>query len=242
VTKSIFNWHPLKDSQQVADSVFQQIALLSQQAIENNGKFKIVLAGGTTPGIVYKKLVDLKTDWSKWQIFFGDERCLEIEDAERNSKMAQDYWLDRVAIPKQNIHIIAAQLGAKEAAQLYQQVVDSALPFDLVLNGMGEDGHTASLFPQHFLNPQLNKSLQSVLAIFNSPKPPSDRVSLSNNTLSSTYKSFILITGSSKYPVVKQWQNGQQLPVNQLSCLDKPGNKGEIDIYIDQGALTGKNI
>ena len=241
MTKPIFNWHPLKNSQQVAEIVFQQIALLSQQAIENAGLFKIVLAGGTTPGIIYKKLVDLKTDWSKWQIFFGDERCLDAANKERNSKMAKDDWLDLVAIPEQNIHIIQAHLGAKKAAKLYQQQIVSALPFDLVLNGMGEDGHTASLFPQQFLKADFNDPLQHVLAIDNSPKPPSDRVSLSNKTLSSTTKSFIIITGAAKYSVVKQWQNGIQLPINQLSCLDKGDHKGAVDIYIDASALTGKN-
>jgi 6-phosphogluconolactonase len=242
VIKSKFNWHSLENSAVVAEVIFQQIKILSQQAIENKGQFKIVLAGGTTPGLIYKKLVDLKTDWSKWRIFFGDERCLDAENADRNSKMANDLWLNLVAIPDQNIHIMQAHLGAKSAAQLYQVQIDSALPFDLVLNGMGEDGHTASLFPQQFLNPDINNSLQSVLAIYNSPKPPSDRVSLSTKTLSSTYKSFIIITGVAKYPAVKLWKNGESFPINQLSCLDKADNKGEVDIYIDQGALTGKKI
>jgi len=179
VTKPVFNWHPQNDSVQVADIVFQQIALLAQQAIEKNGQFKIVLTGGRTPGLIYKKLVGLKTNWNKWQIFFGDERCLAADDKERNSKMAKDLWLDLVAIPDQNIHIIQAHLGAKQAAKLYQQQVDSALPFDLVLNGMGEDGHTASLFPEQYSNLDVDNPLQSVLDIYNSPKPPSDRVSLS---------------------------------------------------------------
>jgi 6-phosphogluconolactonase len=229
--KNLFQWHYLESPEAVAETVYNQIAALSQQVIEHKGQFKVVLAGGTTPGIIYKKLVNLKTDWSKWQIFFGDERCLESENPERNSKMAELNWLNFVPIPQQNIHIIQAQLGAIKSAQLYQQQIEPALPFDLILNGMGEDGHTASLFPgqQHDLQ-------QSVHAIFHSPKPPSDRVSLSASTLSSTFRSFIIITGTSKYQAVKDWQNGKLLPINQLSCL------GEIDIFIDQSAMTGTNL
>ncbi|MFK5893519.1 MAG: 6-phosphogluconolactonase [Pseudomonadota bacterium] len=235
MTQSIFNWHQFKNAEQVAEIIYQQIELLSGQAIEKNGQFKLVLAGGTTPGVIYKKLSKLKTDWRKWQIFFGDERCLETDNSERNSKMVALNWLDCVPIPVQNIHIIQAHLGAKKAAILYQQTIESVLPFDLVLNGMGEDGHTASLFPQ-----QQHDQQQSVHAIYHSPKPPSDRVSLSTNTLSTTHRSFIIITGMSKYQAVNDWHNGKQLPVNQLTSLRNKA--GGVDVYIDQGAYTGTRL
>ncbi len=233
MVKSIFDWHQLKNSKQIAETIYRQIKLLSRQAIENNGQFKLVLAGGTTPATIYKRLVGLKTNWSKWQIFFGDERCLEADDSARNSKMAENNWLDLVPVPQQNIHIIKAHLGAMKAAHLYQLQIESVLPFDLVLNGMGEDGHTASLFPAQQHDPE-----QRVHAIEHSPKPPSQRVSLSKETLSSTLRSFIIISGTSKYQAVKDWQNGKALPVNQLSSL----NGGRVDVYIDHAALTGTTL
>lgn len=236
MTKPIFNWHQLKNSEQVAEEIYQQIDFLSQQAIVNRDQFKLVLAGGSTPQVIYKKLLNLKTNWTKWQIFFGDERCLDAEHAERNSKMAKDNWLSLVAIPEKNIHIIPAQLGAEKAAQLYRQQIKTALPFDLVLNGMGEDGHTASLFPQQPADLEKDNPQQSVYAVYHSPKPPSDRVSLSYKTLSSTDKSFIIITGTAKYPAVNDWKNGKQLPINQLTALN------DVDVYIDQAALTGTII
>ncbi|MFK5984903.1 MAG: 6-phosphogluconolactonase [Pseudomonadota bacterium] len=230
-----FQWLAQPTAEAVAQIVYQQIKLLSQQAIKQRDQFKLVLAGGTTPGVVYKKLAYLATDWSKWQIYFGDERCVDIDDAERNSKMVMNNWLARVAIPAENIHIMPAELGAIKAAELYQQQIKTVLPFDLVLNGIGEDGHTASLFPNqlHQALPEQHKQ-QSVIAVFDSPKPPSERVSLSYKTLSATLNSFILITGASKYPAVTLWKQGKQLPINQLCAINK------VNIYIDQSALTGK--
>ena len=242
-----FNWQQFATAEDIANCVYQQIEVISSEAIKTRGSFKIVLAGGTTPGNIYKKLVNLKTDWDKWHIFFGDERCLEVDNPQRNSKMAFDNWLSHVNISKNNIHIIKAELGSKQAAKLYQHILQPILPFDLVLNGMGEDGHTASLFPDNFsLNNFSMKSKELnqqplTEAIDNSPKPPSDRVSLSLKALASTYYSFIIITGKSKYNAIQHWQNGKQLPINQLSCLadSLTGQTTPVDIFIDQPALTG---
>ncbi len=228
-----FNWLSFETAEQISDEIYQQIKYLSAIAIEEKECFKIVLAGGTTPGEIYKKLVKLETNWNKWQIYYGDERCLPADDQQRNSKMADDNWLSHIDIKEENIHRINTELGAEKASQDYQELLTSALPFDLVLNGMGEDGHTASLFPEQIA--MLDQ--QSLThAIDNSPKPPPKRVSLSFKALNATHRSFIIVTGKSKHQAIKCWQKGHKLPINQLTCLE---DNILPDVFIDQQALTG---
>ena len=177
-----------------------------------------MLAGGRTPEAAYRLLVGADTDWSRWEIYFGDERCLPVDDAERNSRMAARALLDAVKIPTANVHTIPAEQGAEAAAKAYQPVVRAALPFDLVLLGIGEDGHTASLFPG-----QQHPAGQLVHAVHNAPKPPPDRVSLSAGALSEAREVLILATGAAKRTAIKAWQAGEPLPIaaiGGLACVD----------------------
>ncbi len=109
-----------------------------------------------------------------------------------------------------------AEQGAKQAAMIYEEVIKVALPFDLVLLGMGEDGHTASLFPQHSYTGD-----DCVHAVFNAPKPPAERVSLSRRALSTTNVLMIIVTGAGKREAVLQWHKGEVLPVAQIGGLGK---------------------
>lgn len=219
-------WHSFPDAQAVADTVARIIAARARSAIEKIGAFKIVLAGGTTPGKVYGQLASFEADWPHWHIYFGDERCLPADHPDRNSVMAARTWLDRVHIPEEQIHPIPAELGPRKAADAYEQEVARALPFDLVLLGMGEDGHTASLFPGHRHEPE-----RLVHPVFNAPKPPPQRVSLSLRALNDSHAVIILITGSAKRHAVQQWRDGADLPVAAVR-----GRHG-CDIYTDAAAL-----
>ncbi len=220
-------WHTLETADQVAQAAYQQILNAAEHAIAKHGTFKLVLAGGSTPEKVYRLLVQANADWSKWFIYYGDERCLPVDHADRNSLMAQQAFLEKVAIPETQIFTIPAELGPEQAAKKYQQIVANALPFDMVLLGMGEDGHTASLFPGH----QHNKE-ELAHAVYNSPKPPPERVSISAKALSNTRQLIFLITGSNKQEAVKNWRSGQDLPVAMIA----PENP--IDIYIDREAYN----
>jgi 6-phosphogluconolactonase len=211
---------------EVAQAATAAILSSAQQAIAKNGKFKIVLAGGSTPNLVYQMLSQTQADWSNWWIFWGDERCLPIDNTERNSLMATQSWLEKVAIPSSQVFLIPAEKGAAFGATEYQTTINRYLPFDVVLLGMGEDGHTASLFPRH----QHQKD-EWVHAVYNSPKPPSDRVSLSAEALSHADLVLFLITGAGKQEAFQQWQQGIDLPVVQI----KP--KKGIKIYADYAAL-----
>jgi 6-phosphogluconolactonase len=204
-------WQLLDTAEAVAHETYQRILTLSKQAIEKKGFFRIVLAGGSTPKQTYEYLKTANTDWSHWHIFYGDERCLPEEDTERNSIMASRAWLDHVAIPPSQIHPIPAHLGPIEAAHRYTKILQQNLPFDLVLLGMGEDGHTASLFPGH-IHPQN----ELVHAIFKAPKPPPERVSLSIAALCNTQALLFLVTGANKREAVAAWQRGDNLPIAQI--------------------------
>jgi 6-phosphogluconolactonase len=220
-------WHTLETADQVALAAYEQILKSAEQAIADHGTFKLVLAGGSTPEKVYRLLAHADADWSKWYIYYGDERCLPADHADRNSLMATSAFLEKVAIPDAQIFTIPAELGPEPAAKKYQQIVASALPFDMVLLGMGEDGHTASLFPGHQYQEE-----ELAHAVYNSPKPPPERVSISAKALSNTQQLIFLITGTNKQEAVKNWRSGQDLPVATIV----PENP--IDIYIDKDAYN----
>jgi 6-phosphogluconolactonase len=219
------HWHLLATADQVALAVYQHILAAAEQAIAEHGSFKLVLAGGSTPEKVYRLLAKAAADWSKWLIYYGDERCLPAAHADRNSWMASQAFLDQVSIPPAQIFTIPAELGPELAAQHYQQIVAAALPFDMVLLGMGEDGHTASLFPGH-QHPQE----ELAHAVYNSPKPPPERVSISAKALSDTHWLIFLITGANKQEAVQSWRAGEDLPVASIV----PNNP--LDVYIDKEA------
>jgi 6-phosphogluconolactonase len=200
--------HIYPESQQVATAAAAQILKAAAAAISERGAFHLVLAGGTTPKQAYQLLVAADTDWACWHIYYGDERCLSPDDPERNSMMARRAWLDHVPIPARQHHPIPAELGAEVGAAAYSIVIKQAMPFDLVLLGMGEDGHTASLFPGH-----LHPEGEAVHAVHHAPKPPADRVTLSRTSLSNSRQLLLLVTGATKQQPLASWAAGEPLPL-----------------------------
>ena len=225
-------WHSYSDIEVLRRNVVDKITQYAQECILSRGAFHIVLAGGSTPEQIYRKLRNIKTEWSAWHIYFGDERCLEAGTADRNDVMAQESWLDHVSIPIRQIHTIPAELGNQKGAQAYARSLADIENFDLVLLGLGEDGHTASLFPQHPLGFEENSP--AVLAVNDAPKPPSERISLSARRLSQAYQVWFLVTGESKRWAVNAWQHEQNIPA--LSICPLHG----VDIFTDLN-LTEKS-
>lgn len=140
--------------------------------------------------------------WERVTIFFGDERCVPPESPESNYRMAAETLLDRVAMGA--VHRIAGEQGAEAAAAAYAPLV-AAAPLDLVLLGIGPDGHTASLFPG---NPALNAK-GHVTAVHDAPKPPPDRVSLTLRALREARRVVILVAGADKRDAVRLAQAGR---------------------------------
>ncbi len=212
--QSKIQWSQFETVDQIAQTVCERILELAKEAIAEHGKFKFVLAGGKTPEKLYQLLAKQDADWSKWFIYHGDERCLPVNHADRNSVMAANAFLSLVAIPENQIFDIPTELGVEESAGAYRSIVEAAMPFDLVLLGMGEDGHTASLFPGY-----VHDENALVYSIYNSPKPPAERVTLSAKALSNTQNLFFLIEGSNKHEALKKWRAGDDLPVSTLNAL-----------------------
>ena len=218
-------WHCFPDAPTVAREAVQRILEAARQAVEQRGEFHLVLAGGSTPRLVYRQLAETGADYSHWHFYLGDERCLQPDDGDRNSFMIRNDWLDHSAVPEEHIHWISAELGPEEGASLYESLVRSVLPFDLVMLGMGEDGHTASLFPGH-----RHDQSRLVVPVYQSPKPPPARVSLNFTALSQTRELLVLVTGEGKRSAVQAWRDNGDLPVAALRC------DAGIDVLLDDKA------
>lgn len=216
--RQVCRWREFVSRADLEDAAAQAIVASAQGAIAESGAFCIVLAGGTTPRNVYRQLRAAAMDWSLWQVYFGDERCLPVADPERNSAMAATEWLDHVAIPRGQIHPIPAELGPEEAAAFYAQEVSAIGSFDLVLLGLGEDGHTASLFPQQPW--ETVPTLPLAIPVLDAPKPPAQRVSLSPARLSAARQVLFVVNGVDKQPALQAWRAGAAIPASRI---DPPG-------------------
>ena len=219
------NWMIFKDTNTLSKHLVANILSIANESIKKNSKFTIVLAGGNSFLDTYKILRESNSDWKKWYIYICDERCLPVNDSERNDTIINDAWLNNGKIPKKNVNFIQAELGIKNAIQQYETVLKNIISFDLVLLGMGDDGHTASLFPNHSYDQN-----KSVVAEYNSPKYPKERISLSYSRLNKSKNVCKLICGTSKSKALGLWINNVELPINQIY--------GELEkVYICDDAL-----
>jgi len=166
------------------------------------GARTLVLAGGTTPGLAYQDLAGMDVAWGRVTVLFGDERCVPPDDPESNYRMARETLLSRVT--PASVHRMPGELGPDEAAAEYESVVKALEPLDVVLLGVGEDGHTASLFPG---NPALDATTL-VTGVRGAPKPPPERVSLTFRTLRAAHLVLVLATGAGKADAVAKARTG----------------------------------
>lgn len=214
VELELSRWHAVADKLALQQMAIKTILASAAQAIHERGQFHLVLAGGNTPRGIYHGLRTAETDWFAWHIYFGDERCLPPVDPARNSRMAAEVWLDRVPIPALQLHVIPAELGAVQAARMYGETLWAVGGFDLVLLGLGEDGHTASLFPDHEWGTAPGSP--DALAVLDAPKPPPQRVSLSAARLSRARQVIFLVSGESKHRAVAEWRAGKDIPARAI--------------------------
>jgi len=208
----VSRWHQFNTQDEINQAAVSRILQAAKEAIAKHGSFLVVLAGGSTPKSVYQLLAKEQADWANWHVFHNDDRCLPVDHAERNSKMAREAWLNHVAIPQTQIHDIPAELGNIEGAKAYAKRLAGVRAFDLVILGLGEDGHTASLFPGHAVD-----NSADVVPVFNSPKPPADRVTMSQNRLNNTHEVMFLVTGAGKQDAVNQWLKGEAIPATLIA-------------------------
>ena len=160
---------------------------------------RVLLTGGSIAMAAYRTLDSSAVDWSNVEFWFGDERFVGIDLPDRNDGQARDAFLDRVGATR--VHSLAdndCSLGAADAARAYAHTLP-AEPFDLALLGVGPDGHIASLFPGF---PQLHETEQLAVAVFDSPKPPPVRVSLTYPALANSNTVMFIVAGADKADAV----------------------------------------
>jgi 6-phosphogluconolactonase len=219
-------WQVFPDRAALAAHAAALILARAREAIAARGVFRLVLAGGRTPLAVYARLATAQADWPLWHWYFGDERCLPAGDAGRNDTAIRHVWLDLVAAPPANIHTIPAELGAEAGARQYAALLAGLGEFDLVLLGLGEDGHTASLFPG-----RPPGAGADVLAVHAAPKPPPERVTMSAARLSRARQALFLVTGTDKRAAVAAWQAGADIPARAIG--------GNVQVLLDAEAAPG---
>lgn len=227
MTSNTTRWQLFNSQEMINQATTQRILDAANEAIRKYGSFLIVLAGGSTPKSVYQLLAKANADWANWHIYYNDDRCLPIDHPERNSLMAAQAWLQHVAIPKSQIFDIPTEFGNVEGAKAYAATLKGLRAFDLVLLGLGEDGHTASLFP----NQVVDNSADAV-PVFDAPKPPADRVTMSQHRLNNTHEVIFLVTGVGKQEAVDHWRQGMNIPA---TLIKSPNG---VDVYCFGVALN----
>jgi 6-phosphogluconolactonase len=221
-------WHVYPSSWDLVRHATTALARCADQAIAERGAFRVVLAGGSTPRAIYRALRDVPGQWSRWHVYFGDERCVPAGDPDRNDGMAAAAWLNHVDLPPGQCYRIPAERGAEAAANAYAATVADVDMFDLVLLGLGEDGHTASLFPGR--EAEDTGSNAAALAVHHAPKPPVDRVSLSAARLSRARQVLFLVTGAAKRDAISRWRSGKALPAASINP------DAGVDVLVDTDA------
>jgi 6-phosphogluconolactonase len=208
-------WQIFEGPDEAAAACAEHLAQRITAVLESREHCHVALPGGSTPATCLSRLVEQPLPWDRVHWYLGDERCLPRGDAERNDRMIEQHLWSAITAPASNIHPIPAELGAERAAALYAELIDAIDRLDIVLLGMGEDGHTASLFPD---NPALNDP-GSVVPVHHAPKPPPDRVSLGITTLIAATERVVLATGPGKRDATGQVKAGVSLPINSIGPL-----------------------
>lgn len=189
----------------VLNTIMTKIVTTASDAILSKGIFTIALSGGSMIQML-KPLAEVDSiQWESWRIFYADERCVEANHPESTHGLYQKELFSKVPIPLTNIITIEDFEDPSSAANKYENRLRALVPdlsLDLVLLGMGPDGHTASLFPGHEL--VLYDGPCAVMPIFDSPKPPPSRITLTLSTINRARQVVFLVTGENKVPVLSE--------------------------------------
>lgn len=203
----------IKDTpEDVAQAVADEFLNVARDCIKRSGRFTVALAGGNTPRAAYQQIAELDVHaaerllWDKVHVFFGDERPVPPDDPASNYRMANEALLSRVPLPAENVHRIRAELEPEEAAQDYERELRKWFPetavtnFDLLLLGMGPDGHTASLFPD---TAALRERSRAVVANW-VEKLKQQRLTLTLPAINRAARVLFVVVGSDKAEVLQE--------------------------------------
>ncbi|HKP45995.1 MAG TPA: 6-phosphogluconolactonase [Pyrinomonadaceae bacterium] len=239
--KSRPNVRIFETSEQLAAAAAEHFVESSLASIQDHNSFGVALAGGTTPRESYKLLAtdrfQIRLDWSKIHLFFGDERMVAPDSPQSNYRMVHDALISRVPIPRANVHRIEGEAGAEESVEHYQAALrsyfgDVAWPrFDLVWLGMGDDGHTASLFPG---DSHANESSAWVVSTLSPDNQP--RVSLTLPVINHAARIDFLVSGKGKAERLAQVlgdASDKKLPAQKVAPVN-----GTLQWLVDRDAAA----
>lgn len=209
------------DYESLSRTAAERIRALATRALAQQDQFAVALAGGGTPRRLYELLAELDLPWSRVHLYWGDERVVPHDHPKSNVQMVRESLLSRASIPDENVHPIPMEDAPDTAASSYADILQHAFAgrshtFDLVLLGMGTDGHTASLFPEHNLSPNDPKWVRSVSA------PPrhdvAQRITCTLPVLNKARRAYVLVSGASKRETVEAaLGNGDEsLPIKRV--------------------------
>jgi len=231
-----------KDADELSRAAAELFVTLAVQAIRERGRFLVALSGGSTPMALYRLLAREPIDWTRIHVFWGDERLVPPEDPENSYGQAWEALLKHIPIPTENIHRVASELDPVAAARDYASILrEFAAPpldwprFDLVLLGLGEDGHTASLFPGSPVD-----ATEPVIAVTAQYQGrPARRVTLTPPVFNAARQVIFLVTGANKAVTLKgvfsDYNSSEQIPAKRIQPAD-----GQVTWLVDKAA--GKEI
>lgn len=232
--------HVFKTKEEMSEKLASWICNVIEDTLKEKEFFSLVLSGGETPKLLYKQLAspDFKEriNWSRLQIFWGDERAVPFNDERNNAKLAFDILLNHVPVPADQIHIIRTDIEPNFSAELYSKVLHnffdhSSTTFDLVLLGMGDDGHTLSLFPG---SPIIEKHSNWVNSVYKEQQKMY-RITLMPLIVNRASKIAFMIDGSKKAKVLQQVLEGEYIPSKLPAQIIKPTD-GELHWFLDEDA------
>lgn len=230
--------HIFDNKEIVSDKLASWICDLIENTLKKQEFFTMVLSGGETPKLLYKKLAapqyKNKINWKHIHIFWGDERVVPFSDDRNNAKMAFDILLDKVDIPDYQIHIMRTDIQPNFAVDEYRKLLhkffDSAgRSFDLALLGMGDDGHTLSLFPG---SPIIKEHTHWVNAVYNE-KQQMYRITLMPLIVNKSAQIVFMVTGENKAGVLKEVLEGQHDP-EKLPAQSIVPVEGNLHWFLDK--------
>lgn len=233
--------HIYKNPDELSEEVAKWIVALIEQSLRSNDRFTIALSGGSTPKILFEKLAAPpyreKISWDRIHIFWGDERFVPFTDDRNNAKMAYDALLSKVDIPASQIHRMRTDLPQEEAVSQYENILHSYFDetgksFDLVLLGMGEDGHTLSLFPGLAILDNPRKWVNAVFA----EEQKMFRITLLPVIVNRAAVVCFVVAGKDKSKTLQQVLKGKYQPEKYPSQLIHPDN--ELHWFIDEAAAS----
>jgi 6-phosphogluconolactonase len=232
----------LPDPAALADVAARQIVERAQAAIDARGAFSIALSGGSTPRDLHRRLASPplagQVDWSHVHVFFGDERCVPPDDAESNYRMADDTLLSRVPIPPTQVHRMQGEVPPREAAAAYEAQLRTFFGndpprLDVILLGMGDNGHTASLFPGLSA---VHENRRWVVAE-DVPEVGMWRITLTPVVLNLGREVVFLVAGGAKASMLKQVLEGPYDPESRPAQIVRP-TPGEVIWLVDAAAAA----